>query len=35
MTVMQEILSYTDMGCLPIVVDFVKKIGVAEEVNQL
>lgn len=35
MSVMPEILSYADMGYLPIVAAFVKKIGVAEEVDRL
>lgn len=35
MSVMPEILSYADMGFLPIVAAFVKKIGVAEEVDRL
>jgi len=35
MSVMPEILSYADMGFLPIVATFVKKIGVAEEVDRL
>jgi hypothetical protein len=35
MKVMPEILSYSDVGFLPIVAAFVKKIGVAEEVDRL
>ena len=35
MSVMPEILSYSDVGFLPIVAAFVKKIGVAEEVDRL
>jgi transposase len=35
MSVMPEILSYADVGFLPIVAAFVKKIGVAEEVDRL
>lgn len=35
MRVMPEILSYADMGFLPIVAAFVKKIGVAEEIDRL
>jgi transposase len=35
MSVMPEILSYADMGYLPMVAAFVKKIGVAEEVDRL
>jgi transposase len=35
MSAMPEILSYADMGFLPIVAAFVKKIGVAEEVDRL
>lgn len=35
MSVMPEILSYSDMGFLPIAAAFVKKIGVAEEVDRL
>jgi transposase len=35
MRVMPEILSYADVGFLPIVAAFVKKIGVAEEVDRL
>lgn len=35
MSVMPEILSYSDVGFLPMVAAFVKKIGVAEEVDRL
>jgi len=35
MSMMPEILSYADVGFLPIVATFVKKIGVAEEVDRL
>jgi len=35
MSVMPEILSYADMGFLPIVAAFVKEIGVADEVDRL
>jgi len=35
MSVMPDILSYADMGFLPIVAAFVKKIGVADEVDRL
>jgi transposase len=35
MSVMPEILSYADVGFLPMVAAFVKKIGVAEEVDRL
>lgn len=35
MSVMPDILSYADMGFLPIVAAYVKKIGVADEVDRL
>jgi transposase len=35
MSVMPEILSYANVGFLPMVAAFVKKIGVAEEVDRL